>query len=141
VAQELETIIYETGNSEETIINAQILADLMLRLEDSLEEALGSITEFLGVGDRQEAVIPGDSLVIDREKTRSLIAEIQSLMEEDLGEAMARLELLKQEVKGNPIESQLQVIEERLMDFDTDSASNLLYTIETTLTNSPNDPE
>lgn len=135
VTLDLEKFIQ--GNSEETVINAQTLTDLMLSLQSFLEEALGSIAEFLGVGDRQEAVIPGQSPMVNREKVRSSIAEIQASIEEDLGEAMAKLERLKLEVKGSPIESQLQVIEERLMEFDTDRVLDLLYTIQTTLANSP----
>jgi len=64
-----------------------------------------------------------------------IIADIIGLLEVDLGEATARLETLRGRVGGRPLRDRVEAIAERLAEFDTDGAENLLRDLDQTLEN------
>jgi len=72
---------------------------------------------------------------VDVAAIAQIIADIIGLLEVDLGEATARLETLRGRVGGRPLRDRVEAIAERLAEFDTDGAENLLRDLDQTLEN------
>ncbi|NER22113.1 MAG: PAS domain S-box protein [Symploca sp. SIO1C2] len=131
-----ETLYQSAASLEQALQNQtpnlELLVNKCLTLSKDLQQVLESIETLPDKTD--EGVEPVKDLSeLDTQLVIPLLTEITELLETDLVEAIAHLETLKQQVKGTPFQKKVRVVEERLIEFDTDGAHNLLHELSTTL--------
>ncbi len=152
-AGDLESDLQQATANNSPPINPPIDLDLLAAKSQALARCLQqvrtSISAMISGRDEEgtalkepEAQGRGDSRFaptvekeIDRPQVILLVAEITSLLETDLVEAIARLETLKAQVTGTPFQAKLQAVAECLIEFDTDRAQTLLDEIGKSLEN------
>ncbi|NEP56557.1 MAG: PAS domain S-box protein [Symploca sp. SIO2G7] len=129
--------LYQSAGSLEKDLQTQpldpeIIATKALSLSQNLQQVLQSISSLPDkAGEEVEPVINPSEL--DTTLVIPLLTKITQLLETDLVEAIAHLEILKQRVRGTPFQESVRAVEERLEEFDTDGAHSLLLDISTRL--------
>ena len=127
-------IVYQSAATLELAIRQQaadpeLLATKTLSLIQQLQQVLESINRLPDEPEQEPE--PTDRPVpvsgkLDRSQLIPQLIDINYLLETDLGEAIASVETLKQQVAGTSLQEKVEEIGDRLTEFDTDAAESLL---------------
>ncbi|MGC9527249.1 MAG: PAS domain-containing protein [Limnospira sp.] len=104
-------------------------------LSRDLAEVMDGIDALLVEWGEPESEPESAAPPLDVAAIAQIIADIIGLLEVDLGEATARLETLRRRAGDTPLRDRAEAIAQRLAEFDTDGAENLLRDLKKTLEN------
>ena len=117
----------ETRLSEEKKGRDREIGAAMERFEHDLETVLTGIGAWLRQHSRSERDATSVPIpVSDAGRVNALLKSMTGLLDQDLGEVMKSLELLRPLLERSPLAGRFEALQRALLDFDTDAARSII---------------